>query len=101
MSSDADSDGIPDALDADSSGAAFGGDSDGDGVADMDECMNYPGCTDSDNDGTPDYMDADINPYTADAIINTGLNGVGSNGPWSLLLIVTAFVLRRKVFYKS
>ena len=101
LSTDTDSDGIPDALDADSSGAAFGGDSDGDGVADMDECMNYPGCTDSDNDGTPDYMDADVNPYDPDAVINTGLNGVGSNGPWSLLLIVTAFVLRRKVFYKS
>jgi hypothetical protein len=101
LSSDADSDGIPDALDPDSTGAAFGGDSDGDGVADMDECMSYPGCSDSDNDGTPDYMDADINPYEPDAVINTGLNGVGGNGPWSLLLIITAFVLRRKAFCKS
>jgi Bacterial surface protein, Ig-like domain/Bacterial Ig-like domain/GEVED domain len=97
---DADSDGIPDALDADSGGAAFGGDSDGDGVADMDECLSYPGCTDSDNDGTPDYMDADVNPYDPDATITTGLNGVGSNGPWSLLLIIAAFVLRRKVARK-
>ena len=101
LSSDADSDGIPDALDPDSTGAAFGGDSDGDGVADMDECTSYPGCTDSDNDGTPDYMDATVNPYDPDATISTGLNGVGSNGPWSLLLIITAFVLRRKAFYKS
>ena len=101
LSADTDSDGIPDALDADSSGAAFGGDSDGDGVADMDECDSYPDCNDSNDDGTPDYMDATANPYNPDAVINTGLNGVGSNGPWSLLFIITAFVLRRKVILKS
>ena len=101
LSADTDGDGIPDVLDADSSGAVFGGDSDGDGIVDMDECISYPDCKDSNNDGTPDYMDADVNPYDSSAKINTGLNGVGSNGPWSLLFIITAFVLRRKVVKRN
>ncbi len=101
LSADTDGDGIPDALDADSSGAAFGGDSDGDGIADMDECNSYPDCRDSNDDGTPDYMDASSSPYDSNATINTGLNGVGSNGPWSLLFIITAFVLRRKVVKRN
>ncbi|MBT8135089.1 MAG: hypothetical protein KJO03_11310, partial [Gammaproteobacteria bacterium] len=93
--------GIPDALDADSSGAAFGGDSDGDGIADLDECSSYPACNDSNNDGTPDYMDASSSPYDVNDTINTGLNGVGSNGPWSLVFMITVFVLRRKVVKRN
>jgi len=92
---DSDGDGIPDAVDADSSGSPYGGDSDGDGVEDQAECSSYPVCADSDNDGTPDYMDADNRPYDPNATIDTALNGVGSNGPWSMLFIAMAFVLRR------
>jgi hypothetical protein len=101
LDNDSDGDGIPDALDADSSGAPFGGDSDGDGVADMDECNSYPNCADSNNDGTPDYMDASSKPYDPDATINTALNGIGGNSPWSLLFIITALMLRRKVIQKN
>ncbi len=92
---DVDSDGIPDYVDADTNGAAFGGDSDGDGVEDLAECESYPNCADSDNDGTPDYMDAHSQPYNPNAAINTGLNGVGSNGPWMLLLIPFALLTRK------
>ena len=97
LSADNDADGIPDALDADSSGAPFGGDSDGDGVVDIDECNTYPDCADSNNDGTPDYMDSSYRPYDPNAKINTGLNGVGSNGPWILLLIPVTLLIRRKI----
>ena len=97
LSADSDADGIPDALDADSSGAPFGGDSDGDGVVDIDECNTYPDCADSNNDGTPDYMDSSYRPYDPNANINTGLNGVGSNGPWILLLIPMTLLIRRKI----
>ena len=97
LTTDSDSDGIPDALDADSSGTPFGGDSDGDGVVDMDECNSYPDCADSNADGTPDYMDAAARPYDPNAEIITGLNGVGSNGPVTLLILITTMMLRRRL----
>ena len=74
---------------------------DGDGVEDSAECNTYPSCSDTDNDGTPDYMDADNRPYDPNANINTGLNGVGSNGPWSMLFILTALILRRKITQRN
>jgi len=98
---DSDGDGIPDAVDADSSGSPYGGDSDGDGVEDQAECSSYPVCADSDNDGTPDYMDADSMPYDPNATTATALNGVGSNGPWAIVLIAMTFVLRRKAVQKN
>ncbi len=97
LTSDGDNDAIPDVLDADSSGAPFGGDSDGDGVPDMDECNSYPNCADSNNDGTPDYMDANAKPYDQNAEINTGLNGAGSIGPWGLFILTLTLLFRRKI----
>ena len=85
---DSDGEGIPDYVDPESSGLAFGGDSDGDGVEDAAECGNYPACADSDNDNVPDYMDADSRPYDPNDKISTGLSGIGSNGPLTLLLLL-------------
>ncbi|UTW47178.1 OmpA family protein [Bacterioplanoides sp. SCSIO 12839] len=61
VSSDQDSDGIPDVYDFDDrSSLQGGGDSDNDGLSDAQECPVYPACPDSDlpADGRPDYLDS-------------------------------------------
>ena len=93
---DSDGDGIPDYADPESSGLPNGGDSDGDGVEDAGECISYPACADADGDGVPDYNDADSRPYDPNAVIKTGLRGIGGNGPVLLFAMLAVMLLARR-----
>lgn len=106
---DADSDGIPDHLDPDSSniaGTADGkGDSDGDGISDAEECPDgHPRCIDANDNKIPDYMENKETGLVPEAItprdpeIKTGLDGgVGSFGLPLLSMFGLGFSLRRKL----
>ncbi len=93
---DSDGDGIPDYADPESSGLPNGGDSDGDGVEDAGECISYPACADADGDNIPDYNDADSRPYDPNAVIKTGLRGIGGNGPLLLFAMLAVMLLARR-----
>ncbi len=80
---DSDGDGTPDVLDLDS---------DGDGVADKIEGLN-----DTDGDGTPDYIDKDSAPYDPNAVIETGLKGIGANNLWLMSLMLMGIVMLRRI----
>lgn len=95
---DTDTDGIPDVLDFDGrlNGNSQGGDSDSDGVADQQECPQWPACPDTDNDGVFDYLDADSSPPKPDpGEVRTGVDGVGAF--WWLLILLPLLAVTGRV----